>query len=253
MIAITVGAYRLVDFVRLNIAQCQSLFPDSPILISDDLSEESDKIRSVSEDAGCSYICSNSQRGHTAGDFQSFVNGAIFARDHGMLALKLSQRFVPALPQFHEGLLNECDHDGDAFLAVLPSRLHPNQVARPGANFYLKFGHLTDCVLWDPSVITGEVLQQHYNTGYAGHHSNLFSELAWDRIRNDPCFPNVRRVDWLANHEPMKPKLYLRKAGSTVMEYADLAAKHGIKGDFNLGEWKAIMGRDYKCVPRQLS
>jgi len=49
-ISITIGAYRLVDFVRLNIAQCRLLFPDSPILISDDLSEESPKMEALAEE-----------------------------------------------------------------------------------------------------------------------------------------------------------------------------------------------------------
>ncbi len=243
-LALVVGSYALVDFIRLNVLQCQTLWPFSPLLISDDHSFRSEEIERMADELGVHYICSERRRTHTSGDWQAFVNGSVFGKEQEVdWVVKISQRFIP-LEGFAEKLeaeLNEVD-------AVLPGRMHPNQIARPGASFYLQFGHLTDVVAYKPSVFTPQILTEAYNQGFAGmSKGDLFSEVAWDRLRQRF---NVRRVDWMANHEIGKPKLYLRKASSGTQEYFALAEKRGVSGFFDCREWKVIEGHAYRSVPK---
>lgn len=242
--AITLGSYALPDFVRLNILQCRRIWPGCPILVSDDQSPYSRSVSDIADALGACYMVSGNRRTHVSGDYQAFINGAVFALQEGLPALKLSQRFVPRLPEFARRLTE--DYRPPA-VAVLPGRMRPTQIARPQSNFYLRFGHLTDCVLFDPKVITPEILLEEYQKGGEGHPSNLFSELAWERLRQR--FPTVHRCDWLANQEPMVDKLYLRKACSNPAEYEALARTHGFSGSWNCTEWKRIEGDNYRSVP----
>ncbi len=157
--------------------------------------------------------------------------------------MKISQRFIPL-----DGFETRLEAELDTVDAVLPSRLQPNQIARPGASFYLYFGHLTDVVAFRANIFTPDVLAQAYNQGFGGmSKGDLFSELAWDRLRNRF---NIRRVEWMANHEIGKPKLYLRKATSMAHEYMQLAKQLNIDGQFDCREWKVIEGHAYRSVPK---
>ena len=242
--AIVIGCYRLTDFIRLNLVLCQHLWPDSPILLSDDRSPESPQIEQLAEEFGVAYMVSARRRTHVSGDWQAFINGAQLGLETRRPVLKLSQRFIPVSERFWP-LLQE-DYQG--VTAVLPGKLNTSMIARPEARFYLTFGHLTDCLLFDPTVYTPTLLQEAYNMGYhTGRKGDLFSELAWGRlIRLHP----VKISPWLANHQPMERKLYLRKATANAAEYQALAEAHGVQGVWDVREWKAIEGQNYRSIPK---
>src|SRR5207302_724487 len=92
--AITIGAYRLWDFVELNVCRCKVIFGDDvSICIDDDKSPESPKIEAVADKHGCHYICSTERRGHFAGDAQTIATCLAFGKQTGAdYSLKLSQR-----------------------------------------------------------------------------------------------------------------------------------------------------------------
>lgn len=240
---IVIGAYGMPSFVHLNLEMCSRIFPDSPILVSDDLSPWSWEIESLAEEYGAAYQCSTRRRTHCSGDWQAFVNGSAFGIAQERWVLKLSQRFVPRLPEFREKILSERkDHQ-----AVLPGRIQEHQIARPGARFYLCFGHLTDCVLFDPRVFTPAVLKAAYDKGMTStNKGDKFSELAWARLMSEH---RIHRVDWLANQPPQQ-KLYLRKASASEAEYQDLAKSVNVGGSFDIREWKQIEGANYRSIPK---
>lgn len=247
-LCIVIGSYGLPDFVQLNLAQCCKLWPSSPILVSDDLSPVSEKIREHARNYGASYMATGERSSHISGDFQVFLNAARFGQQTGLPVLKLSQRFVPARHEFAQRLAGELD----GLVAVLPGQLSRNEIARPKANIYLRFGLLTDVALFNASIITPQILLNEYNVGLAmvgagQHGSKIFTEIVWGRLRSS--IPGIRTVDWLAKHVPMEPKLFLRKAGSNSIEYADLARSNGVSGEWDVREWSLIEGKQYKCIP----
>lgn len=243
--AIVIGAYALTDFLRLNLTMCRKIFPSSPVLVSDDCSFYSPQIKELASEMGAMYLCSERRRTHVSGDWQAFINGAVFGKGCRRPVLKLSQRFVPRLPDFRKRLMKDWKGRGEA-VALLPGRLEIRQIARPLAKLYTGFPHLTDCVMFDPEAITAEELSKVFALADPSDHRNYYSEHLWFQIMQQH---QCKRLEWLSNHTPMEGKLFLRKACATQREYQDLAAEHNMAGTFDLREWNQIEGINYRCAP----
>ena len=102
--AICIGAYRLKDFVELNILRCRRIFgADVPIIVSDNLSDASPAIAALAQRYGTLYRCPTAPYSHFSGDVQSAINALALADATGAdVALKLSMRLNPLLPAFRD-------------------------------------------------------------------------------------------------------------------------------------------------------
>lgn len=246
---IVIGAYKLTEFCRLNILRCRRIFgPFVPILISDDRSDESAKMQQLADELECDYTCSETRRSHFSGDMQSFLNGLVFSREIGAdVVLKLSQRFILVLPEFRAAM--ERAFDDDRCKVVLPGQLNPQQIARPGAKFYRKFGILTDALAMRSDAIEPEELLRVYRERNKGKPSDSFSETTFGFLL-DQKFPGAghKILPQWTNHQAGRPKLYLRKSQSSASDYKQVAMMEGLDvKDFDLREWMAIEGRqNYK-------
>lgn len=246
-VAITIGAYRLVDFLRLNILRCRRIFGnDVAILLSDDRSNESQSIADLAADLSCDYVVSEKRRSHFSGDMSVFVNGLVYGRETGAaVVLKLSQRFIVVLPEFKE-VLERAFNDPNCQVA-LPGRIPANQISRPGAVFYKRFGLLTDCVAFRPKCMEPEELISFYRDrckdGRKPHDS--FSECTWGALL-DSKFPHSHKIvpEWTA-HRPGKAKIYLRKSQSSESDYKQVAMMESVESPtgWNLLEWRQIESR----------
>lgn len=249
--AITIGCYRLVDFIELSIKRCLRIFGDDcQIILSDDKSPESGRIREVADRYSCFYHCSKQRRSHFSGDIQSFVTAIEFSRLTGCdAALKLSQRLIPVLPKFRTSL--EAALQERRINVALPGRMNPNQVARPQAKFYARFGFLTDVVAIRTGSITPEELIDTYRERFrkAQKHHDCLVETTWGHLLAHRFKDAYQIVHELTNHVPFKPKIYLRKAQSTVIDYQQVAAMEGLSGNYDLREWAVIEGKGYFCRP----
>lgn len=249
--AITIGAYRLCDFVALNLAQCRKLFgADTMLLVSDDLSHFGPQMSAIAERYEAGYMAPQARRSHFSGDFQALINAVVFAAaTQSDAALKLSQRFVPC-----DGLkaLLEETFSNPSVQIVLPGRPGTSQMARPSASFYSQFGILTDCIAIRRGAIPPDELVDVYRARHRSEERGarlVETTLGWiiaNRFRPE----NVAVLDQLANHSPLNPrKLFLRKSQSNRGEYIRLAEEHGIKGVFDLREWGLIEGPHYMAAP----
>lgn len=250
-IAITIGAYRLTNFCKLNILRCRRIWgAEVPILISDDRSSESTLMKELADELECDYVCPDKRRSHFSGDFQTVLNSIQFAVEIGAdVALKLSQRMIPVLPEFRTTM--EDAFTDERCQVVLPGQLNPQQIARPGARFYRKFGLLTDAVALQSDAISPEELLDVYRErcraadGKRAPISDSFSETTFGHLleRKFPG-PKHKLLDAWTHHQSGKPKLYLRKSQSSASDYAQVAAMEGLNiSDFDLREWISIEGR----------
>lgn len=242
---IVIGAYKLTAFVRLNILRCRRIFGDDvPILISDDRSPESEAMAKLAAGLGCDYTCSDSRRGHFAADMQSFLNGLVFARElDADVVVKLSQRFIVVLPEFRTAM--ESAFADERCQVVLPGQLNPQQIARPGARFYRKFGILTDALAMRSHAIEPDELLRVYRERNKGKPSDSFSETTFGYLL-EHYFGGAkhRLLDEWTHHQPGKPKLYLRKSQSPASDYQQVAMMEGLTlFDFDLREWIQIESR----------
>lgn len=252
-LAIVIGAYRLTDFVHLNIVQCRKVFgSDVPILISDDRSQESQQIRAVAEKHDCAYVCPPARRSHTSGDLQAFINGATFAGQLGVdVVLKLSQRLIPL--EGLEALVLPPFEDPNTWI-VLPGQPDKSSFARQSAMFFNKFTALTDVVAWRPEKITAQMLSDAYKAQCHGakQRSDQFIEVFWGNLTQGAYKDHSVSVKELANPTLGKRKAFLRKAQSHQHEYQQLALSHGIPGEFVIGEWAHIEKKEYMALAPQL-
>lgn len=251
-IAITIGAYRLAEFVQLNIRACRQIFGDVPILVSDDASPESGAIQSMAEAEQVDYICSPHRMSHCSGDWQAFINGQAYAEEVGAeIAIKLSQRLIPLDTRVRDLLLQPLEDHRN--WAVLPTAMHRRNLARSGTQFYANLPVLTDIVAWRVSRFSPQQLLEIYRDRAARatrETSNLqVVEHTWHHIMEGYAKDHVVLQTELANPAPMAPKIYLRKAQCNRGEYLHAAERLGVAGTFDVREWNKIEDKGYKCRP----
>lgn len=251
-VAVTIGTYKLIEFAKLNVAMLRRIWGDDvPIHISDDLSHESPNISGFADDNGLSYTCSPSRRGHFCADLVALIHSVVFADSCSCdISIKLSQRMVPIHAGFRTAM--ERAFENPAVQIVLPGQPLTQQIARPSASFYSKFGCLSDCVAIRAGAVTGQELRDRYANAFenAKSHADSLIEVFMHRLIAEK-FPGPASVllpQW-TNHTPFAPKLYLRKSQSLHADYVRAAAEVGLTGDFDLREWLQIEKNNYLCRP----
>jgi hypothetical protein len=247
-LAFTISAYRMHSFVRLGVAQLRRLAPQSPILISDDPGIESEHIRAVADEFGCTYRCPTKRRGHFAGDFQSLVNALAFAEAARCdVGVKVSQRFIFRKPEAISVIQKSFD---DPNIAVVT----PGQPATKSGNVhsggFARFTTLSDIVAIRVGAMTPDDLLQMYR-GRLVRERNVpwasFIECAVDDLHHSR-FPG-RTIKLAEITNPTEDPIYLRRYQATEHQYRDLAMSHGFNGMFPTGEWGQIEGKNYMCRP----
>lgn len=246
-LAFTIGAYRLVDFIKLGVKQIQKLSPDSPILISDDPSPESEHIRRLAQETGCTYKGARVRRSHFGGDFQALVNCLAFATAaEADVAVKVSQRFI-FRKQESIDVIRKTFEDPNILMAT-PGQPIVNNGSRAGKGFGA-FTILTDVVMFRVGAITPEELLVMYRSRIIRETVPWkdFIECTIDELHAQKFQGRTARIQELTN--PVPDPIYLRRYQNTEEQYRNLALSHGMNGQFTLVEWNALEGRHYICKP----
>lgn len=247
--AITIGSYRMPQFVELCVKRCRRLFGhDTPILISDDISDKSQQIKALADSLDCAYVVGEGQRGHFGGDMQAVLNSIVFGSQSDV-SLKISQRFIPVLPEFVDALERAFNNPRNK--VALPGQMEARQIARPQAAFYGRFGILTDAI----GIRTGAISEQELLDAYINRvrnpkaRSDCFVETTFGWLLATK-FKDAHVIlpEW-TNHKPFTAKVYLRKSQSNNNEYAKVAEMEDVKGDWDLREWGIIEKGFYMPKP----
>lgn len=249
-IAIVIGSYRLKEFVHLNICQCRAIFGDVSILIADDKSESTPEIEQIAARYDCHFISSTARRGHFAADVQSVILGLGYAeQEKADIIIKLSQRLVPAQPVFKDYIAGP--FDDPKINIVLPSRIHGYQIASAQSKFFQSFGVLTDCLAIRVGSISPKELKEQYESNYKhGRYSSfLLAEVFFGKLISTHFVGASFISEKLANHDPGTVMGWVRKCQATSNTYKQLAAFHGITGEFTTMEWGAYEARNYLSRP----
>lgn len=256
-VAITIGSFLMRDFVELNLRQCRKLFPESPILVSDDQSARSDEIAELTGRLGGTYIGANSRRGHFAGDFMAILNSLSFAQAHECeLAVKVSQRFILRSEAARNLLLSPFEMNATQSYG-LPGRMTVETV-RPGGNFgFTMMPVLTDLMVFrvsacDPVSMAEEYkhkVAQEWGTPTGTYIEAIANDWAHRRFAGRTVFLEefTRHLNGREGGD-----LYLRRNQNHHRDYLELARTHGLAGDFRLEEWQKLEGQAYYPRPRAL-
>lgn len=247
-IAYTIGAYRLVPFIKLSILQLKKLDPDCSILVSDDPSNESVHIESVAKETGSSYRSARTRRGHFAADFQSLVNALVFAEANGCdIAVKASQRFIFRKPEAID-VLRKCFSNPN-IMAATPGQPHHHNGSAPARGFGA-FGTLSDVVAIRVGAMSAEQLLHLYRARIIREKVPWasFIECLVDELHSNVFPGRTMKLPELTN--PTADPIYLRRYQANEKQYRDLALSHGFNGQFPLLEWGQLeQGSQYFCRP----
>jgi hypothetical protein len=247
-LAFTIGAYRLLDFVRLGIKQIQKLSPESPILISDDQSYESIDMAGIAEEHGVNYKCSKIRRGHFSADFQALVSSLSFAEAAGAdVAVKISQRTILRKPEAIEAM-QRTFADSNICVAT-PGQPKVTGGSRASKGFQA-FTTLSDIVMIRVGCITPNELLVMYRERLLREKTPwaCFIEVAVDDLHHRKFPGRTAKVEELTN--PTEDPIYLRRYQAKEHDYRNLAIENGFNGRFPCEEWNAIERRDYLCRPK---
>lgn len=246
-LAFTIGAYRLTDFVRLGVKQIQRLSPDSPILISDDRSEESEHMGRIADEHGVNYKCSKIRRGHFSADFQSMVSSLAFAQSAGAdVAVKISQRTILRKPEAID-VIQKVFADSN-ICAATPGR--PEKIiGGRAAHGFKAFSILSDIVMIRVGCMSAQDLLVMYRERLLRERLpwSSFIECAVDDLHNRKFPGRTAKIEELTN--PTPDPIYLRRYQATERDYRELAITHGINGRYPCEEWGALERNKYLCKP----
>lgn len=247
--ALCISSYLFPEFVELNLNRLRAIFGTDPILVSDDRSQNSEQIQSVSERNGAAYLCSRIRRNHFAGDLASIINGLTFAEaNNADVFIKVSLRLILLDPQLRN------DFQGyfqtRPIVLAVPQRLHPTQVITKSGNGFVQMPLMTDVLLIRVGSIKPQELIDRYRRKVATEKVNhrSFIEALFTDLKHE-LGHRCMALDELSTHIPGVPHRYLRKVQNHRAEYTDLAAKLGIQGQFLTDEWARIEGVNYRPRP----
>lgn len=246
-IAFTIGAYRLVPFIKLSILQLRRLVPDCDILVSDDPAPESVHIEQLAKETGCSYRGAKLRRGHFAADFQSLVNALIFAEACGaQVAVKASQRFIFRKTDGLAAIDNAFSNPN--IVAATPGKPQVLNGGQPAKGFGA-FGTLSDVVAIRVGAISAEQLLHLYRARILREKVPWasFIECLVDELHSNVFPGRTMKLPELTN--PTKDPIYLRRYQADEKAYRELALSHGFNAMFPLAEWGQIEGPNYFCKP----
>lgn len=246
--AITIGCYRLLDFVELNINACREWFGQHvPILLSDDLAPESEAVKRLADRYDCSYVGTDSRMSHFSGDLQAIINGLSFADVLGVdVAIKLSQRLVPCGAGFREAV-ERAFEDPTVAIAV-PGKPPAGQIASRASLFYHQFEILTDAVAIRRGTVDAAELVALYRERVSEGKARMdcLVETTIHNLIHTTLQSTRHRVltEW-SEHKIGEPKLFLRKAQSSKSDYQLAARRYLLGGEFDLREWAVLEGPGY--------
>lgn len=251
--SICVGSYKMPDVVALNVAYLRKVFGDEcPILVSDDLSDQSKSIRDWADSNGVAFIGSPRRRGHFCADVLSIINSIVFAESCGVdCGVKVSQRLIPIHPGFGEAL--EKAMDNPETMICLPGTPLKQQMSRPSSVFFHRMPVLTDVLAIRTGAISGQEMRDRYAAAFEGanHRNDSVVELFMHKVISDrfPGSACVRLAEW-SNHNPFGNRLYLRRSQNLTQDYVKAAEAVGYDAKaIDLREWNAIERENYLCRP----
>lgn len=93
---LVISTYGSVPYVHLALEIRKQFFPDVPVVVVDDHSNDENKLINLCQTYGADFRTNEERLNHTRGDVMSYVHGLRWAHAEGLdMMVKMSRRFVP--------------------------------------------------------------------------------------------------------------------------------------------------------------
>lgn len=248
--AITIGAFKLLSFIELNVRSCRMIFGDAPLLIYNGASSENEKVKRLADQFDCSFLSDSINRQHFAGDIQSAVCAIAFGRHVGAeICIKLNQRFIPLSPEIPERL-EEIFSDPKIDLAM-PKAPRAETIQEGSSKFHSRFNVSPAFIAmrakaFNPQHIADSYAEQVRNSK---NRAETLTEYFWAKMVQNEFKDRWQAIPWLS--EPTEPPEYLQKCQHTSEQYSKAAVALGMApAQFETKEWSAISMSAYQPLPR---
>jgi hypothetical protein len=95
-IGLVIGTYGSIPYIDLHLKNAAELYPDIPILVHDDSSEDIIGINDLCVKYGADFSFNNKRMGHQRGDLFVFATGLLWAQRKRLdILVKMSRRWIP--------------------------------------------------------------------------------------------------------------------------------------------------------------
>ena len=97
-IGIVIGTFGSMEYIELHLATKLKLYPNIPIIVHDDCSQDGGKLFKLCEKYGVDFYSSHKRLGWCSGDIHAFSIGLHWGRKKGLdILVKFSRRFIPKI------------------------------------------------------------------------------------------------------------------------------------------------------------
>lgn len=250
VIAITIGAYELPQFVELNIRSCRNIFGSSPILIYCGAGRSAETIKAIADKFDCSFIYEEKNRGHFAGCVMTAVSSVAFGKHVGSdISIKCNQRLVPLSPDIPDRL--EAMFSDPSIDLAMPIQMRAETIHDERSKFHAKFVVLPDFIAFRTSAVDAQSIADAYSEQVRNStkQGDTLTEMFWAKQVEGPFNGRFAALPWMS--EPTEPPIYLRKVQHKEERFRQAAVALGMDGGrFETAEWGNMLGASYRPMPR---
>lgn len=108
-IGIVIGTHGTPLYIKLHLETRKRLYPEVPVLVHDDCSEEIMEINALCRDYGCDFAYTTEREGQNYGDMCAFWQGLLWAERQKIdILVKFSRRLIP-LSDFRPSLIKAAE------------------------------------------------------------------------------------------------------------------------------------------------
>ena len=95
-IGLVIGCFAALPYIHVGLESRKRLYPDVPLLVSDDLSPNAGALEELCKSYGADFITSSIRQNPCVGDMAAYVNGLKWAKEKNLdILVKMSRRFIP--------------------------------------------------------------------------------------------------------------------------------------------------------------
>lgn len=248
--SITIGTFKLLPFIELNIRACRSIFGNSPILLYDGASENSKAIKELADRFDCSYLTEKINRGHFTGCIVSAICAVAFGKaNHSDISLKINQRLIPLSPDIPDRL--EAVFSDPKIDLAMPTQMRGETIYDERSKFHERFVLLPDLLALRTSVVDAQSIADAYSDQVRNStkQGDTLTEMFWAKQVEGPFKGRFAALPWMS--EPTEPPIYLRKVQHKEERFRQAAISLGMDGGrFETAEWSSMIGAAYRPQPR---
>lgn len=248
--SVSLGTFKLLPFVELNLRALRSVFGNSPLLLYDGLSENSPRIKEIADRFDCVALSERVNRKHFAGCLQNVICSIAFGKaNQSDICVKINQRLIALgadIPDRLEAVFADPKID-----LAMPTQMRAETIYDERSKFHAKFVVLPDFIAFRTAAVDAQAIADAYadQVQNSTNQGDTLTEMFWAKQVEGEFKGRFAALPWMS--EPTEPPIYLRKVQHKEDRFRQAAIALGMDGGrFETSEWANMLGAAYRPQPR---